>query len=704
MSSLFIHRGILGLFHLFTSTLVAGWMSSAMSWSPDAQWLSYTVAPGSEPEDRARGWLFDTSRGRSNDGDPEGPSEPKVLSGAATYRIWTTHRDAGPSVLIEESAWPLTAPSWSPVGRSVAFGRFVPESMGPHQPIPRGRLEVVIQNALDRKDVVLTIPEFELDAEARADFPHRSAAWSQDGQYLAFPRPGRQPAILILRTDRRRMIQELDHALLPAWSPDGSRLAFLRDEGPSRSLQVVERHGQTFLAARPVVPMGPVLAAPYWSFDGRSIFAVVERSGTRSRELDLVRVFLETGEVMRVLPLLVPEVVRRGGAIRSVAIDFDRDEERCFFAVDLAGRDAELVWSVPRDRAIYKRLDPLDGSLRIGSLALSPDGHAMALRWGPPGALTLPAIYDFASARTALVIPDPSARRAWLGVLVGTARALLLAGLPPAVVEGRGADRPTLLPLPGETPADPPVRAGQVGMMRWNPRGRPGEVPADQTWYARLARLGRFGSALCDPPRPRNDTDDPDGDGLATAVEDRLFFGYLRGDFAAAAADLEALEPQITSPDQRLALLSLRAQVLWSLGATTRARGVVDYLLSTEGRPIRRVEDTPLGPVVTTDPDPRQTWVRYLAARTAEGAPPPSPALDNLPVEPLDPLLGSPFVPPEAPIFERGGGAGAIPFVPIPQGHEPRPIRQGIAQPARLEPPPQPLPVRPIDLPRRPSP
>ena len=59
-------------------------------------------------------------------------------SGAYLGRIWATHRDAEPSVLIEESAWPLTAPSWRPIGRSIVFGRFVPESMESHQPAPRG--------------------------------------------------------------------------------------------------------------------------------------------------------------------------------------------------------------------------------------------------------------------------------------------------------------------------------------------------------------------------------------------------------------------------------------------------------------------------------------------------------------------------------------------------------------------------------------
>ena len=165
----------------------------------------------------------------------------------------------------------------------MAFGRFVPESMEPHQPAPRGRLEVVIQDGLDRKRVVLTVPEFELDAEARADFPHVSAAWSADGQYLAFQRPGRPRTILIIKTDSRKLLQVLDHAVLPAWSLDGSKLAFIRVEDQHGSLQLVERRGQTFLAAQPVHAVGRVVAAPFWSGDGRSLVAVVEKTGRGPR-------------------------------------------------------------------------------------------------------------------------------------------------------------------------------------------------------------------------------------------------------------------------------------------------------------------------------------------------------------------------------------------------------------------------------------
>jgi Tol biopolymer transport system component len=670
MSSIVFQNGLLGFFRLLTTTIVAGWVGSPMSWSPDSQWLSYTVAPGSERDAREPGWLFDTTRDIVNPRDRSGPTDSKGPPGPISYRIWATHRDAESSVLIEESAWPLTSPSWSPHGRSIAFGRFVPASIEPNQSEPRGRIEVVIQDGLERKQAVLTVADFELDPEARAEFPHAVADWSPDGQFLAFSKPGRSPAILIFKVESRKLLHTIEHAARPAWSPDGSKLAFIRNEVPEEnSLQVLERHGPSFLAARPVIAVSRVKAAPSWTGDGRSIIVVAERARARPSEVDLMRVFLETGESLRVLPLAAPDLMQRVAPIRGIAIDYQREEERCFFAVDFQGRDTEVVWSVPRDRITVKRFHPVDGSLRIGSLAVSPDGRFLALRFGPPSSLTLPAIQDVHDAATdqvSLVTPDEAARGSWLTILSRTARALLLDGLPPASADGHFARRPTLLPLPGEIPAQHPL-------------------------LSRLARLGRIGSAACSRPRQRNADDGEPDVKPATTPEDRLFFNYLRGDFAAAASDLGAVEPRIVAPQQRLSLLSLQAQILYSKGDTTGARAIVDYLISAEGGPIHRIEETPLGRVLTAEPDPGQIWARYLASRMIDkeaAAPSASPAevpADHLP---------NPFAPAAPLEIERDRGGGA-PFVPFAPGFDPQPIRRGGIQqaPAEDRPPPRPQPI-----------
>jgi Tol biopolymer transport system component len=671
MSTFAIQHGLVGFIHLLTTAVAAGWVGAPMSWSPDARWLSYTVAPEAGRVEREPGWLFDASRRvpAGRDGQGHGPSNG--ASGSGAYRIWASQRDGNASVLIEESAWPLTAATWSPHGRSVAFGRFVPDSMGQQLPSPRGRLEVVIQDGLNRKRTLLTLPGFELDDVARARFPHVGPAWSPDGQYLAFPKPGRIPSLLIIRVDTSRLVRMLDRAMLPAWSPDGSRLAFLREEdGNDHSLRILERQGQAFVTVRAIMTTGRIAAPLSWCDDGRWIFAVIERPGLQVHDLDLARIQPETGELMRVL-LLTHEGMRRGAATRGVAIDFSRDEDLCFYSVDFDGRDTQVMWTVPRERQTYKPFHPLDQSLRVVSLSLAPDGHALAMRFGTPGDVSQPAIFSLATERTTLIVPDESARRGWLELLVRTSRTLLDAALPPVFVDGQPAGRPTVLPLPDEIPRGP--------------------------MHDRLARLGRYGSAMCVTRRELTTHEvEPETEAEPEADrEDRLFFDYLRGDFVAATADLEALEPRLATREQRLAVLSLRAQVLWAQGETTRAREVAGYLLEAVGGPVHRVEETPLGRSLVPESGSGRTWARYLAARTSQPPAPAAPPAEPPPGERDDPMLINPFAPPELPGIEfpreRVPGV-AVPFAPPAPGVRLGPFRARLLrlEPGMLEEPPPP--------------
>ena len=202
---------------------------------------------------------------------------------------------------------------------------------------------------------------------------------------------------------------------------------------------------------------------------------------------------------------LAPDPGRRGAAIRGLVIDFDRDGERCFFSVDLAGRDCDMVWSMPRDRITHKRFHPLDISQRIKALAVSPDGQLVAVRFGSDGALTPPAFYDSETEQTTLLVPDEDARRQWLCVLAGTTGRLLKAALPPVLVDGQAAGRPTLLPLAGE-------------------------LPPLESALGRVSRLARFGSTLCSMPADPPESGERPLTGSFNA-EARLFFHYLGGDY-----------------------------------------------------------------------------------------------------------------------------------------------------------------------------
>jgi Tol biopolymer transport system component len=641
MHSSFIQLGLLSCVWLAASTATADSTNSPLSWSPDGEWLSYTVAADPANDKLRPSWLFATTRDRPDLAGRKQSASGRSTSDGPIYRIWATHREGRPSVLIEESRWPLTAPSWSPRGKSIAFGRFVPVSIETTQTVQRGRLEIVIQDGRDRKHVVWSVPEFALDPIARSALPNLSCSWSPDGLYLAVPRLWPQPAVEIVRTDTMKRLHVLDHATQPAWSPDGTKCAFIRAESQRDNLEYVVRHGQTFSEPRHVAAPARIPAHPYWMSDSRSILAaVVVRPPGRSPELDIVRYNLEPGDSTRVMSL-IPEPVRRTAKLRGLSIDFDRETERCFFSVDLEGRDSDIVFSIPRERETRKRFHPLDPGQRIESVAVSPDAQMVAVRIAAPDGLLSPVIYDCETDQTRLLTPDPDARKEWIGTLTTTGASLLSASLPPAMSDGQMASRPTLLPLPGElAPQEPAV--------------------------IRVHRLARFGWALCGLQIHRLDGGDPlPAD--SSEVEARLFFNYLRGEFLAAAADLEALEVLVESPHDRLGLLALRAQILWARGERPEALAVIAYLLSSGESNRQLVEETPFGLVFSPSVSPTQAWARYLSARAADalksnGGPSGEPPLDGIDPRQPDGLIGIP----DMPFLEKG--AQPAPFPPEPQG------------------------------------
>ena len=123
-----------------------------------------------------------------------------------------------------------------------------------------------------------------------------------------------------------------------------------------------------------------------------------------------------------------------------------------------------------------------------------------------------------------------------------------------------------------------------------------GEIADPSPFHVRLRRLGTIGIALLDRPAGASSSP-PGGEPTIEETEDelRFFFDYLRGNDTAAEADLEVLESRPTTPDVRLKLLGLRAQLLASSGQPERAEPIVDYLIKTQGAEPRLVEETPAG-------------------------------------------------------------------------------------------------------------
>jgi hypothetical protein len=541
-------------------------------------------------------------------------------------------------VLLEASRWPLSTPSWGVEGRSIAFCRFVPNSSGADAGFSRGHLELVLQDSLDRKQVVWSGPELNLEPDLQSSLPHVQPVWSADGVTLAIPLPGREPRITVVRIDDSKVLLSLANAYCPSWSPDGMKLAFIRPSSRAARVMLVERQGQSFGGPRDVTSTGPYLAHPGWSGDGRSLLVMSERSSVRSHEIDLVRKYLDAPDALRTIPLVPPNALARGTVVRGITIDFDREGEHCVFVVDYAGRDNAIVTALPGERQILRPFNPLDVSQRIGAIAISPDGQSIAARFGSPDNLTPPAVCDWTSDQhTTLLVPDLAAKQFWLARLRGIARDLLSSGLPKVVVDGQPARRPTLLPLPGE-------------------------LASIQQVHARVTRVARLGASLDHLAEP-GASSGRDTSSATADLETRLFFSYLAGDYPGAGRTLDALDERVTEPQDRLAALTIKSQILWAQGERTSALSVIDYIQAIQGAEARRVEDTPFGPVMTKEVTPDQAWTNHLAKQAASSDPAKNPAdpvqAAEIPEQPFHDTI----IPAAPQPFEGRGGD-----LPLPPG------------------------------------
>ncbi len=241
MSFLSVTQSLIALVRLVSTALVTGLVIAPMSWSPDGDWLAYTVTVRPDHDRLAGGWLFDTGglalapAATTDAPTADGPARPSF------YQIWASERDCRRSALIEQSRWPLSAPAWSSAGHSIAYCRFVPRSDDSSQGLERGRYELVVQESLERKRVVWEIGNFVMDPATRAEVPHLACAWSADGAYVAIPRPGRPAAVVIVRADSGQVACVAEHAMMPAWSPSGELCAVIHEEAGEHSIQVIER-------------------------------------------------------------------------------------------------------------------------------------------------------------------------------------------------------------------------------------------------------------------------------------------------------------------------------------------------------------------------------------------------------------------------------------------------------------------------------
>ena len=535
------------------------------------RWRVRPDRPGLAP-----GWLFATA---PPDAEPLGgdrPGRPLRLGSIGSGRRGPNGRVG----LARGVARAADSPSWSPDGQALAFGRLVPEDDG------RGRFEVVVQEAPDRKRVVLAPPVDEFHARA-ADLPGLAWPGAPTGvtwrsrsfqQTLA---PGDHPR-------GQRPAAQGDRRCLPA------RLVARRDEAgirsgerrPSRSITSIT------ISARPrhLAEIGQTSQAPVWYRDSRSVAIVARGRSSPPRRARRAADRPAPGPHRERPDRAGQQPAQRARRPRTKlyngsSFSLDRDGDELFYVSDVEGQLTEIIWFRPRTGETAEKFHPIDPMVRLGALALSPSGKTLAFGSVRP-AISRPRhccdLETQASSRP--LVPDDAARLEWLATLIRTAQLLLRAHLPATDAQNVPIDRPTLLPVLGRAPDQPRVAN-------------------------RLRRLGRIGRPLCErpadapPASPRCSTCWPRRGSSST---------FSARTTPAALESLEALEARLTtrrpSPPP-----AWRAGPDLPRAGADRAGRADDRFPPVDRGPDRPADrETPTGLALIREPGRSRRWASYL--------------------------------------------------------------------------------------------
>lgn len=194
-------------------------------------------------------------------------------------------------------------------------------------------------------------------------------AASPDGKWLAFSARGWLWLLDPQTGEARRITRGAGMDSRPAWSPDGQKIAFVRDTGKDTSLVQIEVAGgsEKVLVDTPAIDLDPA-----YSRDGRSLFYSSGEAG----DLDLWRIDLATGARTRLTE-------DEGLELRPLPLPGD---SQVIYVGKGQGSDRLAVLSLPDKQRRVLAEYPIASQMRP---ALHPDGKTIAAGFPNPDAWDL---------------------------------------------------------------------------------------------------------------------------------------------------------------------------------------------------------------------------------------------------------------------------------------------------------------------------
>ncbi len=254
--------------------------SDGADWSPDCSRIVYAYG-GSlwvmDNDGRSRqrivsdndAWL--RTPAWSPDGTRIAYGRTSESNGSLFSHIWTVDADGTDRTRVSRGDVYDSWPSWSPLGDRITFQRYSGDGRDEGGDVVNPEQNIFVANAAGGDEMVLT---------ERTGRWESTPAWSPDGSRIAYLSGG---AVWLIDPDGADAPWVVAGALWDgglSWSPDGTRIAFVRPDGDGSSIVIADING---LNAETITGSDELDTAPRWSPDGQRILFTRSLAGDRQQ-------------------------------------------------------------------------------------------------------------------------------------------------------------------------------------------------------------------------------------------------------------------------------------------------------------------------------------------------------------------------------------------------------------------------------------